>query len=327
MNEQAQTQALIGAMLDGALPDNETREALVALADKGESEADILGASEAVMARALPFSAPNGAVDVCGTGGDGLQSYNISTSVAFVTAAAGVPVVKHGNRGVSSRSGSSDVLAALGIPQQLDRAFWQRMVEAHGIAFLFAPHFHPGLVKLAPIRKSIGTRTIFNLLGPLCNPARVKRQLMGVYAKGLVERIGHVMQARAMDAAWVVHGEDGGDELNISGVTDVAMTAQGAPLQLVRLAPRDAGLPLHDATSLKGGTPEDNAQALTALLAGEKNAYRDAVLYNSAAALMIGGKAHSLTDGVALAAEAIDSGKALALLNSLQKAAQETTHA
>lgn len=322
MSVAEQTEQLIGAMLDGALTDEEATRHLVSMAARGETAEEIFGATRAVMERAIPFEAPEGAVDMCGTGGDGKQTYNISTSVAFVTAACGVPVVKHGNRGVSSRSGSSDVLSALGIPNSLGREFWQRAVATHGIAFLHAPQFHPGLVRMAPLRKAIGTRTIFNVLGPLCSPAQVKRQLMGVYSAGLVPIIAEVMYRRAMDAAWVVHGLDGGDELSISGESDVAMVGPSGIQQTI-LIPADAGLAVYTPSELTGGTPEENAEAMLDLFAGDRGAYRDSVLLNSAGVMMIAGKAASLAEGVMLAAEAIDSGRAFALVTALKEDAMK----
>lgn len=324
MESAEQTESLIGAMLDGALSDDACAEALRSMAARGETADEIWGAARAVMARALAFEAPAGAIDMCGTGGDGKHSYNISTSVAFVTAACGVAVVKHGNRGVSSRSGSSDVLSALGIANTLSTAFWQDALHTYGIAFLFAPHFHPGLVRMAPIRRSIGTRTIFNVLGPLCNPAQVRRQLMGVYNAALVPVIGEVMRKRVMECAWVVHGHDGGDELNIAGASDVAMA--GDIVQQVVLSPDDAGLTVHAADALAGGSPEENAQAMLDLFNGAEGAYRDSVLFNAAAALVVAGKTHSLHEGGLLAREAIDSGRSLALVSALREAAYKENH-
>lgn len=322
MSVAEQTEQLIDAMLDGALTDEEATRHLVSMAARGETAEEIFGATRAVMARAIPFEAPESAVDMCGTGGDGKQTYNISTSVAFVTAAAGVPVVKHGNRGVSSRSGSSDVLSALGIPNSLSRDFWQRSIAVRGIAFLHAPQFHPGLVRMAPLRRAIGTRTIFNVLGPLCNPAQVKRQLMGVYSSALVPVIAEVMYRRAMDAAWVVHGSDGGDELSISGESDVAMLTSSS-IQRTTLIPADAGLTVYDSSELTGGTPEENAGAMLDLFAGERSAYRDSVLLNSAGVLMVAGKVASLMEGVMLASEAIDSGRAFTLVAALKEDAMK----
>lgn len=320
----ADTEQLIGAMLDGAMDEATAAAQLLALAEQGETATDIAEAARAVMARAIHFQAPADAIDVCGTGGDGRQSYNISTAVAFVTAACGVPVVKHGNRGVSSRSGSSDVLAALGFSKALGREFWQHMLETFGIAFLFAPQFHPGLVRMAPIRASLKRRTIFNVLGPLCNPAQVKRQLMGVYSQALVPVIAEVLRERGMAQAWVVHGEDGGDELSISGGSIVAKVGSG--IEQARIVPQDAGLPMHGEESLLGGTPEENAAALLDMLNGTKGAYRDSVLLNTAAALVIAGKAPCLADAAALAAETIDRGKALQLLQGLQARARKEAH-
>jgi anthranilate phosphoribosyltransferase len=294
---------------------------LRALSARGETAIDIMGAADAVMQRATAFDAPEDALDVCGTGGDGSHSYNISTTVACVVAACGAPVVKHGNRSVSSLSGSSDVLSALGIPNHLTPEFWRKCMDELGIAFLYAPHFHAGLVRLAPIRKAIGTRTIFNVLGPLCNPARVKRQLMGVYAHSLVPIIADVMQMRDMEHAWVVHGEDGSDELSISGATMVAKV-QRKTMQTITISPEDIGLARHPVSAIKGATPEVNAAAMLELFAGERSAYRSAVVWNSAAALIVAGHTVSLDEGAMMAAQAIDSGKTLALVKALQERAE-----
>ncbi len=315
------TASLIGAMLDGTISDADTSEALIAMAQRGETAMDILGAVQAVMERAVPFDAPAHAVDVCGTGGDGIHSYNISTAVALVVAACGVPVVKHGNRSVSSLSGSSDVLSALGIPSSLSPDFWHECLYTHGIAFLFAPHFHAGLVRLAPIRKAISTRTIFNVLGPLCNPARIKRQLMGVYAPSLTTVIAEVMRLREMESAWVVHGHDGSDELSISGPTTVEAVTRNT-VKNITISPEDIGLARHPLSAIKGGSPEVNAAAMLTLFSGERSGYRSTVLWNAAAALIVAGQTASLDEGAMLAAQAIDSGKVLALLKALQARAE-----
>lgn len=325
MHTREQMQQLVGDMLDGHMADADIVSLLRMLAERGETPEEIDGAARAVMDRALPFEAPHGAVDVCGTGGDGMQSFNISTAVAFVVSACGVAVVKHGNRGVSSRSGSSDVLSAMGIPAQLPIDFWRSCLERFGIAFLYAPDFHAGLVRMAPIRKAMGTRTIFNVLGPLCNPAYVKRQLMGVYSTHLVPVIGDVMLARGMEAAWVVHGHDGGDELSISGKSDVAIIKHTS-LSITELSPDNAGLTTHSPHALVGGTPDDNARAMMELFLGTGGAYRDSVLLNAAAALVIAGKCSTLTDGVVIAQDTIDSGRALALLNNIKDAAEKVRH-
>lgn len=325
MHTREQMQQLVGTMLDGHMADADAISLLRALALRGETAEEIDGAVLAVMERALPFEAPTRAIDVCGTGGDGMQSLNISTAVAFVVSACGVPVVKHGNRGVSSRSGSSDVLASLGIPAHLPVDFWRSCLVNHGIAFLYAPDFHPGLVRMAPIRRAIGTRTIFNVLGPLCNPARVKRQLMGVYSAHLVPIIGAVMLARGMDAAWVVHGHDGGDELSVAGISDVAML-DGASLSLKQVSPANAGIASHAPHALVGGTPDENAASMVALFKGNQGAYRDSVLLNAAASLVVSGRCDSLADAAEKAKESLDSGRALALLTMIKDAAEKVAH-
>jgi len=315
----------IGRMLDGVMPESEAIAFLCELRDRGETASDITAAVEAVMARAVPFDAPAGAIDVCGTGGDGRHTFNISTAVAFVAAASGAVVVKHGNRAVSSRSGSSDVLAALGIPNDLPASFWEKVVAEMGIAFLHAPLFHPGLVRMAGIRKQIGTRTIFNLLGPLCNPARVKRQVIGVYEARLVPMIAEVLRAQGYAHAWVVHGEDGGDEISISGPTLIAEVKDGN-IEEFSLAPEDVGFERQPPEALKGGDAEANAEAMRRIFAGEKNAYWDAVMLNTAAALIVAGKAQSLPAAMEMAATSLHYHAAFNTLNALTALIDEFTH-
>jgi anthranilate phosphoribosyltransferase len=311
----------VGTLLDGMLSDAAALSLLQELAIDDTLTSDaLLAAQKAVIERALPFTAPADAMDVCGTGGDGLHTRNISTAVAFVAAASGAVVVKHGNRAVSSRAGSSDVLDALGIPSSLTPAFWNATLESLGIAFLYAPHFHAGLVRIAPLRKQLGTRTIFNLLGPLCNPARVTRQLLGVYSAALVPILLETLQKLGSHAAWVVHGSEGGDELSIHGASAVAIVDKGR-LRQTDITPEQAGLTRHPLDSLTGGDAQENAAAMLRLFAGEAGSYRDAVLLNAAATLIISGKATTLKEGVFLSAETIDSGRAATLLSRLQDAA------
>ena len=315
-------QAHIGAMLDGTLSDDATLEALRALSDVPLSAPLIEAAADAVMQRATGFDASKDVMDVCGTGGDGTHSVNISTAVAFVVAACGMPVVKHGNRAVSSSSGSADVLTALGMPATLSPDFWRSCFEEHGIAFLFAPHFHPGLVRLAPLRKALGVRTVFNVLGPLCNPARPERQLMGVYARSLVPVIADVLRARGSTRAWVVHGEAGEDEMSLCGSTHVAKLFKTNIVEQTH-TPEEAGLVRHAPNALRGGTAAENAKAMIAMFEGAQPAYRDAVVLNAAAALVVAEKAANLATGAALAHETIANGRALRLLKALQAMAEK----
>ena len=304
---------LFGRMLDGALSDSEIADTLIALADKGETADEIAGAASAMRARMIRVSGPANAIDVCGTGGDGQHSLNVSTAVALVVAASDVPVAKHGNRAASSKAGGADTLEALGL--SLDRAneTAEETLADLGIAFLFAQKHHPALARIAPIRKALGRRTIFNLLGPLCNPAGVTRQLVGVASPALISVYSGALAALGMERAMVVSGCEGLDELSISGPSEIATIGFGLPSHIV--TPEDAGLPRHPAEALKGDDAAYNAAALRRLLMGERGAYRDAVLLNAAAALIVAGEADSWSQGVEEAAEAIDKGLAKALLD------------
>lgn len=304
---------LFGRMLDGALSDSEIADTLIALADKGETADEIAGAASAMRARMIRVSGPANAIDVCGTGGDGQHSLNVSTAVALVVAACDVPVAKHGNRAASSKAGGADTLEALGL--SLDRAneTAEETLADLGIAFLFAQKHHPALARIAPIRKALGRRTIFNLLGPLCNPAGVTRQLVGVASPALIPVYSGALAALGMERAMVVSGCEGLDELSISGPSEIATIGFGLPSHIV--TPEDAGLPRHPAEALKGDDAAYNAAALRRLLMGERGAYRDAVLLNAAAALIVAGEADSWSQGVEEAAEAIDKGLAKALLD------------
>jgi anthranilate phosphoribosyltransferase len=309
----AAAEALFGRMLDGGLSDTEIADTLIAIAERGETADEVAGAATAMRARMVRVSAPSGAIDVCGTGGDGQHSLNVSTAVAIVVAACEVPVAKHGNRAASSKAGGADTLEALGL--NLDRA--SETAEATlsdlGIAFLFAQKHHPALGRIAPIRKSLGRRTIFNLLGPLANPAGVTRQLVGVPSPVLLPLYAGAMQGLGIERAMIVSGCEGLDELSISGPSEIATI--GFSLSSSTVTPEDAGLPRHPADSIKGGDAAHNAAALRRLLEGEMNAYRDAVLFNAAGALIVAGHMSDWRDGVEEAAEAIDKGLAMALLD------------
>ncbi|MFN5631802.1 MAG: anthranilate phosphoribosyltransferase [Sphingomonadales bacterium] len=311
-----QSETLFGQMLDGAMPDAEIKDVLIEMADRSETPEEIAGAIRAMRARMIRVTAPEGAIDVCGTGGDGAHSLNVSTAVAIVVAACDVPVAKHGNRAASSKAGGADTLEALGL--NLDRA--AETAEATladlGIAFLFAQKYHPALGRLAPIRKDIGRRTIFNLCGPACNPAGVKRQLIGVARPDFLPVYAGALELLGYEDAMLVAGDEPLDEISISGPSTVVRLGQTA----ARIGPEDAGLNRHEAEALKGGDAQYNALALRRLLAGMREtaqdaAYRDAVLLNSAAALMVAGHADDWHSGVEEAAEAIDKGLAKALLD------------
>ena len=303
-------------LLDCQLGDEEIRDFILTLSLRDETPVEIAAAIRAIRARMIPVTAPEGAIDVCGTGGDMSNSVNVSTAVAIVVAACGVPVAKHGNRAASSQAGGADTLEALGL--NLDRA--SEAAEATladlGIAFLFAQKHHPALARLAPIRKSIARRTIFNLTGPACNPAGVRRQLIGVARPDFLPVYAEALMLLDTEAAMLVAGDEPLDELSVSGPSTVLRLGQPA----ARITPEDAGLARHPLVALRGGSAAHNAAALRRLLLGEQEseadrAYRDAVLLNSAAALMVAGEAASWHEGVEEAAEAIDKGLANALLN------------
>jgi anthranilate phosphoribosyltransferase len=304
---------LFGQMLDGDMDEHSIRTFLIDMADRGETAAEIAGAVQAMRARMIRVSAPQGAIDVCGTGGDGQHSLNVSTAVAIVLAAYEVAVAKHGNRAASSKAGGADTLEALGL--NLDRA--TETAEATlgdlGIAFLFAQKYHPALGRIAPIRKSLGRRTIFNLLGPLANPAGVTRQLVGVPSPALIPLYAEVMELLGTERAMIVSGAEGLDELSISGPSHIRTIGFALPDDVI--TPETAGLPRHQAEALKGGNAAYNAAALRRMLDGETGAYRDAVLLNAAGALIVAGEVQDWMAGVEEAAEVIDKGLAKTLLN------------
>jgi anthranilate phosphoribosyltransferase len=303
-------------MLSGGATPAQIAAILVALRMKGETVAEITGAAQAMQLRAIPFLAPADAMDTCGTGGDNSGSYNVSTAVAIVLAACGVPVVKHGNRSVSSRSGSADVMTELGVKLQVAPEVMQEALATCNLAFLLAPAYHKDMRHIAPIRQELKTRTLFNLLGPLVNPATIRKQLLGVYQPSLVRPMAEVLQALGAVSAWVVCGAEGLDEISLVGKTHVAAVTQEG-IQEFSITPEQAGLPYYPQDALRGGDAAINARALEHLLAGEASAYRDAVLLNTAAALQIHGDVAQLTEGVTLAAEAIDAGKARNVLDDL----------
>ena len=303
--------AAFDQILDGAVAADEIAQFLTDMSVRGESSTEIAAAVRAMRARMIRVTAPDNAIDVCGTGGDGAHSLNISTAVAIVVAACDVPVAKHGNRAASSKAGAADTLEALGL--NLDRASEQAEASLAdlGICFLFAQKHHPALAPLAPIRKALGRRTIFNLTGPLANPAGVRRQLIGVAQPNLLPIYAAAMAELEYDAAMLVAGDEPLDEISVCGPSTCLTLGE----QPIRVEPEDLGLTRHAPEALRGGDPAYNAAALQRLLAGEAGAYRDAVLINAAAALMVAGHADSLASGVEEAAEALDKGLAKALLD------------
>ena len=289
---------------------------LMALRVRGETVDEITGAVRAMRAKMLRVEAPDGAMDLVGTGGDGSGTYNISTAAAIVVAACGVPLAKHGNRGLSSKSGAADVLKALGVNIEADMALVEKSIREAHIGFLMAPRHHSAMRFVGGPRVELATRTIFNLLGPLSNPAGVKRQFTGAFAEPWIEPMARVLGNLGCERAWVVHGSDGLDELTTTGPSFVAELKDGT-VKRFQVTPEEAGIPKAEPEDLKGGTPDDNAAALRSVLDGTAGAYRDIVVYNAAAALVVADKADTLKDGAAQAAKALDDGAAGATLEKL----------
>jgi len=312
LNEREASEAF-DAIFSGRVSEDDLAAFLLAMAKRGPTVAEITGAAKSMRANMHSIEAPPGAIDLCGTGGDGYNTFNISTAVSFVVAGCGVPVAKHGNRSATSRAGAADVLETLGVKIELSPEQAQRCLEDAGSCFLFARAYHPAMRHVAAVRSRLGVRTIFNLLGPLSNPARVKRQLLGVYAREWLEPMAEVLNALGTEAAWVVHGSDGLDEMTTTGVTYIAALGRGR-VQLLDFdaIPRKATL-----ADLKGGDATHNANAIRELLDGEDSPFRDIVVLNAAAALIVAGRAQSIADGVQTAEMSIDSGAALARLERL----------
>lgn len=303
----------VGVILDGHTTPAQTGAFLMALSQRGETVDEIVGAAKTLRARAITLSAPPTAVDCCGTGGDHSGSYNISTAVAFVVAACGVPVAKHGNRAASSQSGAADVLESLGINLDVSAGRCETALKEIGFCFLMAPRFHSSLKPLSALRKELGFRTIFNLLGPLANPAGTSRQLLGVFDKNWVRPMADALQKLGTKSALVVHGADGLDEITLTGPTYCARL-QNDKITEFTLSPPDFGLPMIAAKDIAGGDAAENSAALLSLLQGTASAYRDIVLANAAALLEMAGVTTDLKQGVALAAKAIDTGAALRVM-------------
>lgn len=312
--EEAEAEAAFAAILDGTVADEAIAQFLAALSDRGETASEIAGAARAMRARMIPVSAPANAIDVCGTGGDGHHTLNVSTAVSLVVAACGVPVAKHGNRAASSKAGAADTLEALGL--NLDRAAEtaEETLADLGICFLFAARHHPAMGRIMPIRKALGRRTIFNLMGPLANPAGVRRQLVGIARPAYVPIYAEAILRLGTDHSMVISGDEGLDELSLAGGNELA-EVRGQEVLMRRVSPADVGLPQAPVDAIRGGDAAINAAALRALLQGAEGPYRDAVLFNAAAALIVAGEADDWHEGVEEAAEAIDKGLANALLN------------
>ncbi len=308
-------------IMDGQCSDAEIAAFLMGLSVRGETVSEITGAARVMCSKATSIKAPSDAVDCCGTGGDHSGSYNISTAVALVSAACGVPMAKHGNRSASSKSGAADVLEALGVNLDISHSVCEQALEDIGFAFLMAPKHHQAMKYVVPVRKALGVRTIFNLLGPLANPAGTKRQLIGVFDRKWMIPMAETLQKLGTEKAWIVHGSDGMDEITTTGETFVAKLEDDNITEVV-LTPDDFDVMYSAPESLKGGDARTNAAALTALLEGIENAYRDIVVANTAAVLVIADKADNLKDAAKLAAAAIDSGKALDILSSYRNISQ-----
>ena len=314
-----EAEAAFDILMSGEATPSQIGGFLMALRVRGESIDEIAGAVCSMRGRMTPVEAPPGAIDIVGTGGDASGTYNISTCSAFVVAGAGVPVAKHGNRALSSKSGAADALATLGVKLDIGPDKIAECIREAGIGFMFAPVHHAAMRHVGPSRVELGTRTIFNLLGPLCNPASVKRYMLGVFAREWVEPLAEVLGALGAEYAWVVHGtfgEGGVDEISSTGTTYAAELKSGR-VRPFQLEPQEFGIEMVEPAALRGGTPEENAQALQAVLDGEPGAFRDIVLMNAAAALVVAGKVPLIADGVALARQSIDSGSARKALERL----------
>ncbi|GAB5436619.1 anthranilate phosphoribosyltransferase [Falsiruegeria mediterranea] len=319
-----EAETAFGILFNGEATPSQIGGLLMALRTRGETVDEYAAAAAVMRAKCNAVRAPKGAMDIVGTGGDGKNTLNISTATAFVVAGAGVVVAKHGNRNLSSKSGTADLQSQMGINVMVGPDVVERALSEAGIGFMMAPMHHPATAHVMPTRAELGTRTIFNILGPLTNPAGVKRQLTGAFTRDLIRPMAETLGLLGSDKAWLVHGSDGTDELTITGISWVAALEDGA-VKEVELHPEDAGLPVHPFADIVGGTPEENAVAFRALLDGAPSAYRDAVLLNSAAALVVAEAVSDLREGVAMAAESIDSGKAKDKITALARITQGTT--
>jgi anthranilate phosphoribosyltransferase len=304
------------SMMSGEVTPSQIGGLLMGLRVRGETVEEITGAVAAMRAKMLAVKAPENAIDVVGTGGDASGSFNISTCAAFIVAGAGVPVAKHGNRALSSRCGAADVLIALGVKVDIAPDTISACIRDAGIGFMFAPAHHPAMKHVGPTRVELGTRTIFNLLGPLSNPAGVKQHMVGVFSRQWIEPLAHVLKNLGSERAYVVHGSDGLDEITTAGPTAVAVL-EGGTVRTFEIVPEDVGIARATPDALRGGDAKANAAALQAVLEGRKGAYRDIAVLNAAAALVVSAKAKTLAEGVKLAHQAIDSGKALGALDRL----------
>ncbi len=310
---EAEAEEVFGHLLDGETSEEEIARFLSDLSDRGEKAAEITGAARALRDRLIPIDAPDDAIDVCGTGGDGHHTLNVSTAVSLVIAASGIPVAKHGNRAASSKSGAADTLEKLGLDMVAAGRTAEATLEKLGICFLFAKNHHPSLGRIQPIRQRLGRRTIFNLMGPLCNPAGVQSQLIGIARPAYVPIYAAAKAALGTRRTLIVSGDEGLDELSLDSGNEVADVADGT-FEMQRVDADMAGLDHAPVSAIRGGDATKNARALKLLLDGERNAYRNAVLFNAAGAYLVAGVCADWRDGVSIAAEAIDSGRAARLL-------------
>ena len=320
--EQAQT--AFGILFEGEATPSQIGGFLMALRTRGETVDEYAAAAAVMRAKCHAVSAPAGAMDIVGTGGDGKNTLNISTATAFVVAGAGVTVAKHGNRNLSSKSGASDALTQMGLNVMVGPEVVEKALNEAGIGFMMAPMHHPAIAHVMPTRAELGTRTIFNILGPLTNPSGVKRQLTGAFSRDLIRPMAETLGQLGSEKAWLVHGSDGTDELTITGVSWVSALENGQVTDF-EINPEDAGLPIHPFEDIIGGTPEENARDFNALLDGVQNAYRDAVLLNSAAALVVADVATDLKQGVEMARTSIDSGAARDKITAVARITQEAS--
>ena len=318
---EADAAAAFEILMSGGATPSQIGAFLMGLRVRGETIDELVGATRVMRAKVTPVEAPAGAIDIVGTGGDASGTFNISTCSTFVVAGAGVPVAKHGNRALSSKSGAADVLAELGVRIDLSPDAIGRSIREAGVGFMFAPNHHSAMKYVGPTRVEIGTRTIFNLLGPVSNPAGVKRLLLGVFAESWVEPIANVMSRLGCERVWVVHGSDGLDEITTTGPT-FAAEALGGVVRRFEIKPEDAGVKRARAEELKGASAAENARAIREVLAGKRGPFRDIVVLNSAAALVVAGKATDIRAGAEIAAASIDGGRAATVLERLVAATQ-----
>jgi len=307
---RAEAETAFTVLFEGEATPSQIGGLLMALRTRGETVDEYAAAAAVMRGKCHKVRAPKGAMDIVGTGGDGKGTLNISTATAFVVAGAGVPVAKHGNRNLSSKSGAADALTAMGVNVMIGPKVVEMALETCGIAFMMAPMHHPAMAHVGPARAELGTRTIFNILGPLTNPAGVTRQLTGAFSREMIRPMAETLGQLGTEHAWLVHGSDGTDEMTITGLSWVAALETDGSIREVELHPEDFGLPVHPFADIVGGTPEDNARAFRALLDGAQGAYRDAVLLNAAAALVVADAASDLKTGVEMARTSIDSGAA-----------------